>query len=144
MSVRLRLIIGIPLFALMLSYLCLRVYLGVASQEYSRRGWNAEWRDGRAVIKDVGPNAPATGAVRQGDVIVDFWSERPDAMPLVTPDFWRVPPGARYKLTVSRDGQLLELPLHTTRISGPPVVLFVFFMLTFLIFITTGVTVFLL
>jgi serine phosphatase RsbU (regulator of sigma subunit) len=147
MSVRFRLIIGIPLFALMFFYLCLRVYLGgVAPQEYSRRGWNAERRDGRAVIADVGPNSPATGVVREGDVVIAFWSERPDATPLVTPDYWRVPPGTRYKLTVIREGQSLELPLHTTRISagGPPGVLFAFFMLTFLLFIITGVVVFLL
>jgi serine phosphatase RsbU (regulator of sigma subunit) len=146
MSVRLRLIIGIPLFALMFFYLCLRVYLGVAPQEYSRRGWDAEWRDGGVVITDVGLNSPATDVVRKGDVVVAFWSERPDATSLVTPKFWRVPPDTRYKLTVSRDGQLLELPLRTTRISagGPLGVLFLFFMLTFLLFITTGVTVFLL
>ncbi|MGH9937943.1 MAG: hypothetical protein ACREAM_16985, partial [Blastocatellia bacterium] len=134
------------------SYLCLRVYVGVIPQEYSRRGWNAEWRDGSAVIVDVGPDSPATGVVRKGDMVVAFWSERPDATPLVTLDFWRVPAGTRYKLTVSRDGQSLELPLHTIRISaGGPAgegglssVLFLFFILTFLLFIITGVTVFLL
>jgi len=147
MSVRLRLIIGIPFFALMFFYLGLRVYSRVTLQDYSLRGWNAEWRDGRVVIADVGPDSPATGVVRKGDVVVAFWSERRDETPLVTPDYWRVPPGTRYKLTVSRDGQSLELPLQTTRIpfggpsSGP---LYFFYMLTYLLFIATGVTVFLL
>jgi len=147
MSVRLRLIIGIPLFALMFFYLGLRIYSWVSLQEYSRRGWDAEWRDGRVVIADVGQNSPATGVVRKGDVVVAFWSERRDATPLVTTDFWRVPPGTRYMLTVIRDGQSLELPLQTTRISagGPSSgVLYFFYMLTFLLFITTGVAVFLL
>jgi GAF domain-containing protein len=139
MSVRLRLIIGIPFFALMFFYLGLRVYSRVALQDYSLRGWNAEWRDGRAVIADVIPNSPATGVLRKGDVVVAFWSERRDATPLVTPDYWRVPPGTRYKLTVSRDGQSLELPLQTTRIAfgGPSSgALYFFYMLTFLAFPT--------
>jgi serine phosphatase RsbU (regulator of sigma subunit) len=147
MSVRLRLIIGIPFFALMFFYLGLRVYTRVALQEYSLRGWNAEWRDGRVVIADVIPNSPATDVLRKGDVVVAFWSERRDATPLVTPDYWQVPPGTQYKLTVSRDGQSLELPLQTTRISfgGPSSgALYFFYMLTFLLFIITGVTVFLL
>jgi serine phosphatase RsbU (regulator of sigma subunit) len=147
MSVRLRLIIGIPFFALMFFYLGLRVYSRVALQDYSLRGWNAEWRDGRVVIADVTPNSPATDVIRKGDVVVAFWSERRDATPLVTPDYWRVPPDTQYKLTVSRDGQSLELPLQTTRISfgGPSSgALYFFYMLTFLLFITTGVTVFLL
>ena len=147
MSVRLRLIIGMPFFALMFFFLGLRVYTRVALQEYSLRGWNAEWRDGRVVIADVIPNSPATGVLRKGDVVVAFWSERRDETPLVTQDYWRVPPGARYKLTVSRDGQSLELQLQTTRISfGCPSsgAVYFFYMLTFLLFIITGVTVFLL
>jgi serine phosphatase RsbU (regulator of sigma subunit) len=80
-------------------------------------------------------------------VVVTFWSERRDETPLVTQDYWRVPPGTRYKLTVSRDGQSLEQSLQTTRISfgGPSSgALYFFYMLTFLLFIITGVTVFLL
>src|SRR5262245_6074589 len=147
MSVRLRLIIGIPFFALMFFYLCLRVYLGgVAPSEYSRRGWNAERQDGRIVVVGVGENSPATNVVQEGDVIVAIWSERPSATPLVAPGLWRVPPGTQYKLTVSRDGHSLELPLHTTRVytnmpSGWP---FVFFILTFLLFLGAGAPVFLL
>jgi serine phosphatase RsbU (regulator of sigma subunit) len=131
----------------MFFYLGLRVYTRVALQEYSLRGWNAEWRDGRVVIADVGPDSPATGVVRKGDVVVAFWSERRDETPLVTPDYWRVPTGTRYKLTVSRDGQSLELPLQTTRIpfGGPTSgALYFFYMFTYLLFIATGVTVFLL
>src|SRR5262245_3515496 len=147
MSVRFRLIIGIPFFALMFFFLGLRVYSRVALQEYSLRGWNAEWRDGRVVIADVTPNSPATGVLQKGDVVVAFWSERRDETPLVTPDYWRVPPDTRYKLTVSRDGQSLELPLQTIRIpfGGPSSgALYFFYMLTFLLFIGAGVTVFLL
>ena len=58
MSVRLRLIIGIPLFGLMFFYLGLRVYSRVTLEEYSLRGWDAELRDGRAVIADVSANCP--------------------------------------------------------------------------------------
>jgi serine phosphatase RsbU (regulator of sigma subunit) len=130
----------------MFFYLGLRISSRITLQEYSLRGWSAELRDGRAVISNVSANSPATGVLQKGDVIVAFWSERPDATPLGTPDRWRVPPGARYKLTVSRDGQLLELSFQTTRISvgSPPGVLFVFFMLTFLLFIGAGVMFFLL
>ena len=147
MSNKSRLAIGIPFFALVFFHLCLRAYLGgVAPLEYSRRGWNAEWREGRTVITVVGEGAPATGVVREGDEVVNFWSERPDATPLVTPDFWRVPPGARYKLTVLRSGQSLELPLYTTRIQtgAPQGLSFGFFILTLLLFLVAGVAVFLL
>jgi len=147
MSVRLRLFIGIPLFGLMFFYLGLRISSRIILQEYSLRGWSAELRDGRAVIANVSANSPATGVLQKGDVVVAFWSERPDATPLVTPDRWRVPPGVRYKLTVSRDGQLLELPLQTTRVpfGGPSSgVIYFFYMLTLLLFIVTGVTVFML
>src|SRR5262245_59853886 len=140
MSVRLRLIIGIPFFALMFFYLGLRIYSRIGPQQYSYRGWDAEWRDGRVVIADVGQYSPATGVVREGDVVVAFWSERRDATPLVTTDYWRVPPGMRYMLTVSRDGQLLELPLETIRINagGPLGALYFLYMLTFLLYIGAG------
>src|SRR5215510_6171289 len=171
MSGRSRIAVGIIFFALMFFYLCLRAYLGgVAPQYYSRRDWVAEWRDGRAVVVSVGMNSPATGVVREGDVIDAIWSEHPDATPpvmpgvwrkrlraeaeewreftspLATPGLWRVPPGTRYKLTVSRDGRSLEFSLHTSRVftnmpSGWP---FVYVTLTFLLFLTTGATVFLL
>src|SRR5262245_19272518 len=171
MSIRLRLAVGIIFFALMFFYLCLRAFLGgVAPQQYSRRGWVAEWRDGRAVVVSVGMNSPATGVVREGDMIDAIWSERPDATPLVmpgswrkrlrteaeewreaatplvTPGLWRVPPGTRYKLTVSRDGQSLEFSLHTSRVftNMPSGWLFVFVTLTFLIFLSAGAIVFLL
>src|SRR5262249_55375163 len=95
MSERLRLAIGIPFFALMFFYLCLRVYLGgVAPSEYSRRGWVAEWKDGRIVVVGVGENSPATGVLREGDVIVAIWSDLPSATPLVAPSMWRGPPRA--------------------------------------------------
>jgi len=131
----------------MFFYLGLRISSRITLQEYSLRGWSAELRDGRAVIANVSANSPATGVLQKGDVVVAFWSERPDATPLVTPDRWRVPPGVRYKLTVSRDGQLLELPLQTTRVpfGGPSSgVIYLFYMLTLLLFIVTGVTVFML
>src|SRR5262249_61100632 len=104
MSVRLRLIIGIPFFALMFFYLGLRVYSRVALQDYSLRGWNAEWRDGRVVIADVIPNSPATDVLRKGDVVVTFWSERRDETPLVTPDYWRGPPRPRGKINSTPRG----------------------------------------
>lgn len=145
MSVRLRLIIGIPFFALIFFYLCLRVYLGgVAPSEYSRRGWDVQRKDGRVVIVVVGQ--PVTGVLQRGDEIVSLWSERPDATPTITQVYWHVPPGTRYKLTINRAGQLFELPLHTTRIdtNSPDGAFFVFFIFTFLLFIGAGVTVFLL
>jgi sigma-B regulation protein RsbU (phosphoserine phosphatase) len=128
----------------MFFYLGLRIYSRIAPQQYSYRGWDAEWRDGRVVIAAVGQNSPATGVVREGDVVVAFWSEHRAATPLVTTDYWRVPPGMRYMLTVSRDGQLLELPLQTIRINagGPPGALYFFYMLTFLLYIGAGVTFF--
>jgi sigma-B regulation protein RsbU (phosphoserine phosphatase) len=131
----------------MFFYLGLRIYSRISLQEYSLRGWSAELRDGRAVIANVSENLPANGVLRKGDVVVAFWSERPDATPLVTPDRWRVPPGVRYKLTVSRDGQLLEAPLQTTRVpfGGPSSgVIYFFYMLTLLLFFGAGVTVFML
>ena len=57
MSVRLRLIIGIPLFGLMFFYLGLRISSRIILQEYSLRGWSAELRDGRAVIANVSANS---------------------------------------------------------------------------------------
>ena len=147
MSVRLRIAIGIPFFALIFLYFLLRVYLGgIAPQQYSRRGWGVELRDGRVVIAIIGTNSPATGVLQEGDVIVAIWSEHLAATPLVTTTFWRVPPGTQYKLTVIRDGKSLEFPLHTTRLNtnAPSGWSFVFYILTFLLFFITGVTVFLL
>ena len=78
----------------MFFYLGLRISSRITLQEYSLRGWSAELRDGRAVIANVSANSPATGVLQKGDVVVAFWSERPDATPLVTPDRWRVPPAS--------------------------------------------------
>src|SRR5262245_34093105 len=147
MNTRLRLAIGIPFFALIFFYLCLRVYLGgIAPSEYSIRGWNAEQKDGRFVIVLVGESPLVTGVLQKGDEIVSLWSERPDATPIITQGFWHVPPGTQYKLTINRAGQLFELPLHTTRINtnSPVGAFFVFFIFTFLLFIGAGVMVFLL
>jgi len=147
MNTRLRLAIGIPFFALIFFYLCLRVYLGgIAPSEYSIRGWNAEQKDGRFVIVLVGESPLVTGVLQKGDEIVSLWSERTDATPIITQGFWHVPPGTQYKLTINRAGQLFELPLHTTRINtnSPVGAFFVFFIFTFLLFIGAGVMVFLL
>ena len=55
-----------PLLCVDVLLLCLRAYLGgIAPQHYSRRGWDSEWQDGRAVITIVGENSPATGVVRE-------------------------------------------------------------------------------
>jgi len=147
MSIRSRLAVGIPFFALMFIYLCLRAYLGgIAPQQYSRRGWSSEWRDGRAVIASVLVNSPATGVLREGDVIVAISSENPALTRLVAPVLAQVPPGTQYKMVVSRDGQTLEAQLHTTTIytNAPTGWAFILFMLTLLLFLGAGVTVFLL
>src|SRR5690242_14939611 len=122
MSKRQRIAIGIPFFALMLGYWVVRVYLGgIAPTQYSRRGWNAEPRDGRIFITVVGENSPATGVITVGDEVVSSWSERPGSMLVTTPSFWRVPPGTRYRLTIRHSGALRELSLQTTPIqTGGP------------------------
>jgi serine phosphatase RsbU (regulator of sigma subunit) len=146
-SKRARILLGVPFLALMLFHLLLRFYLGVvAPHEYSRRGWNAETRNGHVVLTVVGEDSPLANVLREGDEILSFWSERPHATPLTTPDFWRVPEGTRYKLTIKRGGQIQDLALATRPlgVGSQSSVSAIFLNLTFLLFLVTGAAVFLL
>lgn len=147
MSKRWQLALGIPFFALMFFYLAMRVYTSLVVPDlFSRRGWTAEWREGKAVVVAVGEQSPATSVVQVGDEIVALQSARSDAMPIITEGFWRVPPGTRYTLTTRRDGQTQALALHTTfmQTSDPQGIFGKIFLFIFLLFTATGLAIFLL
>src|SRR5262245_10293676 len=143
---RYRLILGCIFFALN--------FVNIGSVGYSTiyrltktsvRGWDPKNENGKVVVSFVNPEGPAT-ALQVGDEVVALNSERPEAMPIFYPprpnSYWRVSAGTSYTLTVLRNGQLLEVPLQSMRLSN--LVKRLVFQSIFLIFIITGLIIFLL
>src|SRR5215813_5277679 len=143
---RYRLILGSIFFALM--------FINIGSVGYSTiyrltktslRGWNPDEKNRRPIITYVNSEGPAA-ALRVGDEIVALKSERPEAMPIFYPPrpnaYWRVKAGTSYTLTIFRNGQSLEVPLQSMRQSN--LVNRLLFQSIFLIFVITGLIIFLL
>jgi len=126
-------------------YLGFRFYLGfVVPEQYSRRGWNAGQIEGRTQVTILGTRSPAAGLLEVGDVILELRSSRSSQMPVLTNDLWRVPRGTAYTLVILRDGERREISLRTERLlpSGPGGIFLLIFLLTFLLFLLTGLAVF--
>src|SRR4030095_5936586 len=142
---RYRLILGSIFFALM--------FVNIGSVGYSTiyrltktsiRGGDPKEEHGEIVLSFVNPKGPAT-ALQVGDEIVALKSERPEVMPIVyaRPDsYWRVKGGTGYTLTILRNGRTLEIPLRSMRQGN--LLYRLAFQLVFLVFIVTGLTIFLL
>src|SRR5690349_8831824 len=115
MSRKISITIGCLLFAL----LAVPVVAGAYSEwvhqfQYSWRGWDSAMKDGRILITAISSPGPAT-VLRAGDEIVAIQADETvkQKMRVPTTDFWRVPFGSQYQLTIRRDGQLSEFPLQT-------------------------------
>ena len=140
-----RLILGCAFFALM--------YIHIGSSGYSTiyrltktsvRGWDVKRENEKLVVSFVNPEGPAS-ALQVGDEVVALKSERPEAMPIVYPEeasYWLTPAGTGYTLTVLRKGRTIEIPLQSMQRSNLAARLV--FQLIFLIFVITGLIIFLL
>jgi sigma-B regulation protein RsbU (phosphoserine phosphatase) len=139
MSNRLRLILVISFFALMLVYCLAGLYLGLANLG-SEDGWRGTGSYGQYYITASDPQGPAK-ELRKGDRIMAIngvgVTDDPRGLGLSN----RVPPGTRYTMTVLRDGQEQTFTLHT--IPRPPAK-FPWSRLVPILFWLTGIFVFLL
>ncbi|MGH9767855.1 MAG: hypothetical protein ACREAB_10515, partial [Blastocatellia bacterium] len=110
---------------------------------YSQRGWEAAGVDGKPIIYTVDADGPAA-ILRVGDEVVSLIVEPQGACPLLNRRECTVPPGTGYKLAVRRGGQTLEFELRTAADSLSDWFYGIVLHLGSLIFVVTGLTVFLL
>ncbi len=116
MSRKISIVIGCLVFVLLALPVVGGAYSELVHQfQYSRRGWDSELKEGRIIVRAVNPLGPAASLLRAGDEVISLQAQPADKanMPLPTTDFWRVPPGSKYGLTIRRDGQTQELSLQT-------------------------------
>ena len=144
MTKRLKLISGVLFFALMSANIGANFYGSWAEQfTYSQRGWEAKESNGKPVIWTVDADGPAA-ALRAGDEVISLEVEPRGACRLVNRRECAAPPGTKYKLTIRRGGQTLELDLATAAKSLGAWFYDIILNLVGLIFPVTGVAVFLL
>ncbi|MFN7929640.1 MAG: SpoIIE family protein phosphatase [Blastocatellia bacterium] len=144
MQHRRRFIFGLVIFALLFFYLGVRVYF-VFFHVGSYDGWFGEQKgiDKPVLILRTDPNGPAT-ALQAGDEMLAINGITPRQDPSIMGFAGRVPPGTSYTMTVRRQGQ--ELNFRLTTATNPPKPLNWperFYLLVNLIFLLTGLFVFL-
>jgi len=114
MTVRQRQWLGAIFFALMFGAFGVNTYWGLESTTRLRGsydGWGARLLpDGRAEIATVDKDGPAT-VLRSGDEFVSINGLTLKDDPQIRNYNQRVPPGTRYQMVVRRNGQLLEFTL---------------------------------
>jgi hypothetical protein len=116
MGIRRRLTVGLFFGALLFLQIAFSIYVDLYdATQFSIRGWRAEQRDGRAVIDTVIPDGPAT-VLQIGDEPLAVTSPLQDRMPLVSPSRWRVPSGTNYTLRVQRQGEVRDFALQTRKV----------------------------
>src|SRR5215475_14436538 len=141
---RQRLVLGCIFFALMFGHSGVNAYTALTLFSGSYDGWTAPMSlDGIARIISVDQNGPAT-ELRPGDEFVSINGMALQDDPKILNYSHRVPPGTSYTIVVRRQGQLREFSLKTTnfpisRWLDPSTDL-----LVQLIFLLTGLTIFLL
>jgi serine phosphatase RsbU (regulator of sigma subunit) len=142
-----RLFLGCVFFALMFGHFGVNAYsawLNLMARPASSDGWTARLSpDGRARIVSVDKDGPAT-ALQAGDEIVSIDGLTPQEDPKILSYNERVAPDTSYTIVVSRQGQSLELALATI---GFPISRWlrpIVDSLVQLLFLLTGLTVFLL
>ena len=140
-----RLILGSLFFALMFFYLGVRIYF-VFFHVGSYDGWFGEQRGMAApvLITRTDPNGPAT-VLQPGDEMLAINGITPKQDPSIMGFASRVPPGTTHTMTVRRNGQ--ELSFRLTTAENPPKEVDWgqrFYILINLIFLFTGLFVFLL
>jgi sigma-B regulation protein RsbU (phosphoserine phosphatase) len=139
MSNRVRLILVISFFALILVYCLAGLYLDLANLG-SEDAWRGSGSYGEYYITEADPQGPAK-ELRKGDRIAAINGVRVTDDPRGLGLSNRVPPGTRYTMTVLRDGQEQTFTLQT--IPRPPAK-FPLSRLVPILFWLTGIFVFLL
>jgi len=147
MTIRQRQWLGAIFFVLMFGHFGVNVYstwLNVARLSGSYDGWSARrQQDGRAVIVSADPFGPAA-ALQPGDEFVSINGITLKADADILNFNRRVPSGTHYMMVIRRQGQPLELPLVTAAYPItrwlPPIA----DVLVQLLFLLTGLIVFLL
>jgi phosphoserine phosphatase RsbU/P len=147
MTVRRRKWLGGFFFALMFGHFVVNAYpalLDLARRPRSSDGWTARLLpDGRAEIVSVDQNGPAT-ALQVGDEFVSINGLTLRDDPEIRSYNERVAPGASYKIVVRRHGQSLEFTLTTAIYPISRWLMPILDCLVQLLFLLTGLTVFLL
>ncbi len=140
-----RLILGSLFFALLFFYFGVRVYF-VFFHVGSYDGWSGEQRgiDQPAIVTRTDPQGPAT-LLLPGDEILALNGITTRQAPSILNFAGRVPPGTSYIMTVRRNGQEFLLRLTTVEnLAQQPDWGQKAFLLIYLIFLLTGLFVFLL
>ncbi|HZF40357.1 MAG TPA: hypothetical protein VE715_16145, partial [Blastocatellia bacterium] len=147
MTVRRRRWLGAFFFALMFGHFGVSAYSALADLARlpgSSDGWTASLLpDGRAQIVSVDQNGPAT-ALQVGDEFVSINGLTLRDDPKIRGYNQIVPPGTSYTIVVRRHGQLIEFTLTTTDYPIRRWLMPITDCLTQLLFLLTGLTVFLL
>jgi sigma-B regulation protein RsbU (phosphoserine phosphatase) len=147
MTTRQRRWLGAIFFALMFGHLGVNAYSvwrGLSQLTGSSDGWVARLLpDGRAEISGVDPGGPAT-ALRPGDEFISINGLTLRDDPRLRSYNAHVPPGTRYKMVVRREGQLLEFDLATVSYPLSRWLTPIAEILAQLLFLFTGLIVFLL
>src|SRR5215475_5421627 len=110
-SKKLRLIFGIPLFALLLVYCAAGFYIW-RYPPGSDGGWHGHGAYGEFYIDRIDPQSPAK-ELRSGDRIIAINGKNLTAHPGAVGDEFRMPPGSPYSMTVRRNGQELTFTWQT-------------------------------
>src|SRR5262245_15185005 len=139
-----RLVLGCVFFALMFGHWGVTAYWDLTRFSRSYDGWTARLApDGRARIVGVDQDGPAT-ALRAGDEFISINGLTLRDDPEILSYNQRVAPGARYTIVVRRQGQSLEFALATTNYPIRRWLMPIVDRLVQLLFLLTGLTVFLL
>ncbi len=146
MTLRRRQWVGVFIFALMFGHLGVNAYsawLKLERLSGSYDGWTARLQDGRAEIVATDANGPAT-ALQPGDEFVSLNGVTLRDDRNILNYGLRVPRGTEYAMVVRRQGQLLELRLLTAAHPITRWIVPIADILVQLLFLLTGLTVFLL
>ncbi|MGH9855450.1 MAG: hypothetical protein ACREBD_36910, partial [Blastocatellia bacterium] len=147
MTIRQRRLLGALFFALMFGHLGVNVYSvwrGLLQLTGSSDGWVARLLpDGRAEIASVDPGGPAT-VLRPGDEFVSLNGLTLRDDPRIRSNNQHVPPGTHYKIVVRRQGRVLEFDLVTVAHPLSRWLTPIADILSQLLFLLTGLIVFLL
>jgi sigma-B regulation protein RsbU (phosphoserine phosphatase) len=147
MTTRRRRWLGVFFFALMFGHMGVNAYatlMDVIDRPSSSDGWTArKLPDGRAQIVSVDNDGPAT-ALQVGDEVVSINGRTLADDPKILSYNERVAPGASYTIAVRREGQSLDFTLETIRYPISRWLRPIIDDLVQLLFLLTGLTVFLL
>src|SRR5262245_58462972 len=142
-----RLVLGCVFFALIFGHFGVNVYsawLNLMARPASSDGWTARLSpDGRARIVSVDHDGPAT-ALQALDEIISINGLTPQDYPEIVSYNQRVAPDTSYTIIVRRQGQSLEFVLATVGFPISRWLMPIADSLAQLLFLLTGLTVFLL